>query len=77
MTLDKIQPGDSAIITAILNNEYTLKLIEMGFYEDKMVQMMERTFDRETLSIKIGHSKLMMRKEEAQTVIVRICDQHG
>ena len=77
MTLDKIQPGDSAIITAILNNEYTLKLIEMGFYEDKMVQMMERTFDRETLSIKIGHSKLMMRREEAQTVIVRICDRHG
>lgn len=73
MTLEKIEIGESAIITAILNNEFTLKLIEMGFYENKMVQLIARTFDKETVSVKIGHSKIMLRKNEAQTVIVRKC----
>jgi len=75
MTLSSIQTGDWAIITALLNNEYMLKLIEMGFYENKTIQVLSKTWDRETLSVKLGHSRIMLRKQEADTIMVRKCEE--
>lgn len=75
MTLEEIKTGESAIITALLNSEYTLKLTEMGFYPNKTITVMTKSWDAETIAIKMGHGAIMLRREETRCIIVRKCEE--
>jgi Fe2+ transport system protein FeoA len=74
MTLNDIKIGDSAIITSLLNNEFTLKLVEIGFYENKMLTIEAKSIGSDPICVSLGNSKIMLRAKEANSVIVRKCD---
>ncbi len=74
MTLSEMKLGESAIITSILNNEFTLKLVEIGFYENKMLTVEAKSLGSDPICVSLGNSKIMLRDKEAKSVIVRKCD---
>lgn len=74
MTLNEIAIGESAIITSLLNNEFTLKLVEIGFYENKMLTVEAKAISNDPICVQLGNSKIMLRKREAESVIVRTCN---
>ena len=74
MTLNEIATGESAIITSLLNNEFTLKLVEIGFYENKMLTVEAKSLGSDPICVSLGNSKIMLREKEAKGVIVRRCD---
>jgi len=74
MTLNEIAIGKSAIITSLLNNEFTLKLVEIGFYENKMLTVEAKAPSNDPICVLLGNSKIMLRKKEAESVIVRMCN---
>ena len=73
MRLDEIAEGESATIIALLNNELTLKLVEMGFYENKMLTVYSKAIGQDPICVQIGHAKIMLRKSEAEGIIVQKC----
>lgn len=74
MTLNEIKVGESAIITSLLNNEFTLKLVEIGFYENKMITVEAKSYGNDPICVSLGNSKIMLRDKEAKGVVVRRCD---
>ena len=73
MTLADIKRGESAIITTLLNTECMMKLVEMGFYENKLLTVSAKSVASDPICILLGNSKIMLRKKEAESVIVREC----
>jgi Fe2+ transport system protein FeoA len=73
MRLDEIAEGESATIIALLNNEFMLKLVEMGFYENKMLTVYSKAIGQDPICVQIGHAKIMLRKSEAEGIIIQKC----
>ena len=74
MTLNEIPIGESAIITSLLNNEFMLKLVEIGFYENKMLTVEAKSIGNDPICVSLGNSKIMLREKEAKGVVVRRCE---
>jgi Fe2+ transport system protein FeoA len=74
MTLNEVPIGESAIIASLLNNEFTLKLVEIGFYENKMLTIEAKSIGSDPICVSLGNSKIMLREKEAKGVVVRRCD---
>lgn len=74
MTLDAVAIGENVIISSLLNNEFMLKLVEIGFYENKMLTVVAKAPSSDPICVSLGNSKLMLRKKEAESVVVRRCD---
>lgn len=74
MTLADAEIGEQLIITSLLNNEFMLKLVEIGFYENKMLSVEAKAPAHDPICILLGNSKIMLRKNEAGSVIVRKCN---
>lgn len=74
MTLSEAIIGESVIITSLLNNEFMLKLVEIGFYENKMLSVIAKAVTNDPVCVQLGNSKIMLRKKEAESVIVRRCE---
>jgi Fe2+ transport system protein FeoA len=75
MTISEATIGESVIITSLLNNENVLKLVEMGFYENKMLTITAKAVSCDPICVQLGNSKIMLRKNEADSVIVRRCEK--
>lgn len=74
MTISEAAIGESVIITSLLNNEFMLKLVEIGFYENKMLTVIAKSIVCDPVCVQLGNSKIMLRKKEAESVIVRRCE---
>ncbi|MBL7788645.1 MAG: ferrous iron transport protein A [Chitinophagales bacterium] len=74
MTLNEIPVGESAIIKSLLNNEFMLKLVEIGFYENKMLTVEAKSIGNDPICVSLGNSKIMLREKEAKGVVVRRCE---
>ncbi len=74
MTLADAEIGEDIIITSLLNNEFMLKLVEIGFYENKMLTVIAKSVVNDPICVQLGNSKIMLRKNEAESVIIRRCE---
>lgn len=74
MTLAEAQIHENVMITSLLNNEFMLKLVEIGFYENKMLTVEAKSITNDPICVLLGNSKIMLRKKEAEGIIVRKCN---
>lgn len=74
MTLIDLEKGEHGIVYSLKHNDFLLKLVEMGFYEGRMVSIEEYTSDKETFCVSVSDSKIMLRKVEADSIMVQKCD---
>lgn len=73
MRLDELSIGETAIVTALTNNDFLLKLVEMGFYEQKTIVIVAKSIGSDPICVQIGASRIMLRKSEAAGIIVEKC----
>lgn len=74
MTLNDLKKGEHGIIYSLKQNDFLLKLVEMGFYEGRMVSVLEYLSGRNTLCVLVSDSKVMLRKMEADSIMVQKCE---
>lgn len=74
MTLDQVSIGEPVIIRSLLHTEYTMKLVEIGFYENKMLTVEAKAWGQDPICVSLGNSKIMLRACEAKSVVVRRCE---
>lgn len=74
MTLCELEKGEMGIVIDLIQNEFTLKLVEMGIYKGRSITPTEFTLLKDPICVSVSDSRLMLRKEEAKSIIVTKCD---
>jgi|LakMenEpi03Aug12_release.lakeMendotaPanAssembly.Ray.scaffolds.fasta_scaffold48543_5 ferrous iron transport protein A len=74
MTLYELEKGETGIVIDLIQNEFTLKLVEMGIYKGRSITPVEFTFSKDPICVSVSDSRLMLRREEAKSIIVTKCD---
>lgn len=69
-TLNTIKIGESFRVRNILPSEISVKLLEMGFYIGKEVELLYKAPFGDPLAVRVGDYVLSMRKSEAQLIEV-------
>lgn len=67
-TLDQHIPGECAEIVQIAEHELGAKLIEMGFYPGKRVQVLFRAPFQGAFAVDAGGAVLSLRPDEASLI---------
>lgn len=72
MKLSQVKIGQSCIIESFTDEFLKLKLMEMGCIPGEIIQVMRLAPPGDPIAINVANYTLSMRKEEADTVIVKI-----
>jgi len=74
--LDKLGSGQSAVIVGFAKDgPVTRRLMELGLVAGKKVTYVRRAPLRDPIQIKVGDSRLTLRKSEASLVFVELSQQ--
>jgi ferrous iron transport protein A len=74
MKLSQVKAGQSCIIESFTDEFLKLKLMEMGCIPGEIVQVVRVAPPGDPIAINVANYTLSMRKEEADTVIVKLSD---
>lgn len=65
-----LQPGQSSVITSLIENVYTSKLMALGILPRTTVKMIRKAPFGNVFYIKLENHQLAIRAEEAKTIII-------
>lgn len=68
MTLDQLVVGEQAVIKAVNQNDISPKLMDMGLYPGKAIQMVFKAPFGDPLAVDVEGYTLSLRKKEASLV---------
>lgn len=68
--LDTCQIGEKVKVSQILPSEISSKLLEMGFYSGKEIELLYKAPFGDPIAVQVGDYVLSMRKNEAQLIEV-------
>ena len=71
MTLDELKKGEFAIIESLLSSSHKLKLVEMGIFKGRQIESIQEAPFRDPICYRVNNSKIMLRNEEAKSIVVR------
>jgi Fe2+ transport system protein FeoA len=74
LNLLELSISERATITAIEQNEWMLKLVEMGCYQGKTIEIIRRSILGDPICVKISDAVLILREEEAKSIKVQKCN---
>jgi ferrous iron transport protein A len=74
MKLSQLKAGQSCIIESFSDEFLKLKLMEMGCIPGEIVEVVRLAPMGDPIAISVANYTLSMRKEEADTVIVRMME---
>ena len=74
MKLSHVKAGQSCIIESFTDEFLKLKLMEMGCIPGEIIQVVRFAPMGDPIAINVANYTLSMRKEEADTVIVKLSD---
>ena len=74
MTLCELEKGETGIVIDLIQNEFTLKLVEMGIYKGRSITPIAFAMSKDPICVSVSDSRLMLRMEEAKSIIVTKCD---
>ncbi|MEP7167961.1 MAG: FeoA family protein [Bacteroidota bacterium] len=72
MKLSQVKIGQSCVIESFTDEFLKLKLMEMGCIPGEIVQIVRVAPPGDPIAINVANYTLSMRKEEADTVIVKM-----
>ena len=72
MTLDKLVPGNEAIIESFHDDDIKLKLLEMGCLPGEKISVVRFAPLGDPIAFSVSGYLLSMRKDEAATVEVKL-----
>jgi ferrous iron transport protein A len=75
LTAFDLKTGERGIIVALEHNELLLKLVEMGCYPGKMIEVVNRSVFDDPICIQVSGYHLLLRKFEADCIKVEYCRQ--
>ncbi|MEO5569721.1 MAG: FeoA family protein [Bacteroidia bacterium] len=75
MKLSQLKAGQCCIIESFTDEFLKLKLMEMGCIPGEMVQVVRLAPMGDPIAITVANYILSMRKEEADTVIVKMIEE--
>ena len=70
--LSELKPGQIGVIESFKDYELSLKLLEMGCIPGETVEVIRIAPFGDPLAISVSGYVLVLRKDEAETVVVRI-----
>jgi len=68
LTLDQLIVGKKAVIKAVSENDISPKLMDMGLYPGKVIQMVFKAPFGDPLAVDVEGYTLSLRKKEASLV---------
>lgn len=68
--LSEIQPGKSGVIKTFENQEFSLKLMEMGCIPGEIIKVEQIAPLRDPISVSVSGYILSLRLEEAESIII-------
>lgn len=72
LTLDQLRPGESAVVEAVGGEPAVAqRLLELGLLEGEPVELLTRAPLGDPLEIRLGPTRLSLRRREAACVTVR------
>lgn len=74
-TIADLRVGESAVISSLLDNDLTLKLLEMGCLPGESVTVQHIAPLGDPICIRVSGYSLSLRKQEAATVSLKLA--HG
>lgn len=69
-TLDTCELGEIIFVKEILASDISSKLLEMGFYVGKEIQLIYKAPLGDPIAVQVGDYVLSMRKNEAKLILV-------
>ncbi len=75
MTAFDLQEGEKGTIVALEHNNLMLKLVEMGCYPGKTIELVNRSVFNDPICIQVSGYRLLLRKEEANSIKIEYCHQ--
>ena len=72
MRLSDLKPGQEAVIESIVDQEFTLKLLEMGCLPGEKVRVERIAPLGDPMAVSVSGYLLAMRKEEASGIVVKL-----
>ena len=69
-TLKHLKPGETAIVGSFIDNEVSLKLIELGIIPGSKIKMLRRAPMGDPIAFSFSGSIISMRQMEAETVLL-------
>ena len=75
-TLSSCAVGEKVVVSELLNTELASKLMEMGIYCGKQLQIIYTAPMGDPLAVRIGSYVLSMRKDEAKNILVESILKH-
>jgi len=70
-TLDRLQPGETAVIESLTDTDMSLKLLDMGCVPGEEVVFEKTAPLGDPIAVMVSGSLLSLRKAEASTVRIR------
>jgi ferrous iron transport protein A len=71
-TLDQLRPGESAVVETVGGEPAVVqRLLELGLLEGEWVELLTRAPLGDPLEIRVGPTRLSLRRREAACVTVR------
>ena len=71
MRLDELEPGSSALITAINRSASASRLAELGLIPGERVKVLQKAPFGEPIKIHVMHYDLCLRRSEAATISIQ------
>jgi Fe2+ transport system protein FeoA len=73
LTLADLSPGQSAVVVSLSGDPALVqRLYEMGLLEGERVDLVARALLGDPLEIRLGNTRLSLRKAEAASITVRV-----
>ncbi len=69
-TLAQVELNKPALILQLKENPLLPKLLEMGLYEGKTVEVLFKAPTGDPIAVQVGNYVLSMRKSEAEQILV-------
>ncbi|WP_185882848.1 FeoA family protein [Blattabacterium cuenoti] len=76
MNLSDLKKGDKGIIKGFYNDNITLKLLELGVLPGIQFEIIFVSIFHDPLCISYGQSCLVLRKDEAEKILVEPIEIH-
>lgn len=69
-TLATCEIGEEVLVDSVLPSNIASKLLEMGFYEGKKINVLYKAPFGDPIAVQVGNYVLSMRKAEAKYIVV-------
>jgi len=77
MKLSQIQHGQEVLVEKILDNELSLKLLEMGLLPGETVSLENIAPFGDPIAIRVGEYKMCLRLQDADNVVVKLKQENA